>query len=442
MQKSWSRIFALAMGIPLLLAILAACGPGTTTNTGNTPTGSKVIEIGSDLPVSGKDTANGLPAQNGAAFAVDEANASNYLGNGYSLKFVPKDDVGPNGTHDAPTGVKNVKDLIADSLVSAIVGPFNSAVAKAEMPVTNAAPIAQISPSNTNTCLTKSGADIGCSGANDIAASMRPSGKVTYFRIATTDDHQSAVIADYLYKTLNYKKAFIIDDTEVYGVGIANGFIKEWQSLGGTIIDHKSEPPTTTSFVGLLTQVASSKPDFIFYGGTDSDGGTLVRQQMLQVQGLQKTPFAGGDGIQTTAFASTIGLTGGPSYSTVAAVNPDTLPSAATFITQYKAKYGANQYGAYSAGGYDCAKIIIQAIKAVLAKGVQTPANSSDSAQAKVFRQAVIDAIQGISYDGVTGHHTFDANGDTTDKVISIYQVGDVGGGKADWKFLTQLAIQ
>ena len=38
MKKSWSRIFALTMGIPLLLAILAACGSGTSSGGGTTPT--------------------------------------------------------------------------------------------------------------------------------------------------------------------------------------------------------------------------------------------------------------------------------------------------------------------------------------------------------------------------------------------------------------------
>src|SRR6266516_764469 len=56
LKKSWSRIFALTMGIPLLLAILAACGSGTSSGGGTTPaaTTSYTIKIGTDLPVSGK----------------------------------------------------------------------------------------------------------------------------------------------------------------------------------------------------------------------------------------------------------------------------------------------------------------------------------------------------------------------------------------------------
>ncbi|HCP74500.1 MAG TPA: branched-chain amino acid ABC transporter substrate-binding protein, partial [Ktedonobacter sp.] len=105
-----------------------------------------------------------------------------------------------------------------------IVGPFNSSVAKAEMPITNQAPLAQISPANTNQCLTKNTAEAGCTGANNLIPTLRPTGKVSYFRIATTDDHQGPAGADYMYKTLNLKKVYVIDDAETYGIGISNAF--------------------------------------------------------------------------------------------------------------------------------------------------------------------------------------------------------------------------
>src|SRR2546422_6502245 len=76
MRRSWSRIFAITLGLVLVMSILAACGSGTTSSGGNTPTtGSTTIKIGSDLPVSGKDETSGKPAENGAALAIQEANA-------------------------------------------------------------------------------------------------------------------------------------------------------------------------------------------------------------------------------------------------------------------------------------------------------------------------------------------------------------------------------
>jgi branched-chain amino acid transport system substrate-binding protein len=440
MQNRLSRIFALVLGIPLLLAMLAACGSGTTGTgtTNSTPTGSKTIEIATEFPTSGKDTSSGQPAENGAHLALDQANQQKTIP-GYTLVFVPKNDVGPQGIHDPSVGATNVRALIGDALVAGIVGPFNSNVAQSEMPIANQAPIALISPSNTNQCLTQEGAAIGCTGATDYVPTLRPSGKVTYFRIATTDNHQGPANADYLYNTAHYKSAYVIDDAETYGIGISNTFSAEWTKLGGKVLGHQSEPSSTTSYVSLLTQIAAAKPDVIYFGGLDSTGGILIRQQMQQVPTLKNTAFAGGDGIVTSTFATTIGLSGGPVYGTVASVDVTKNPAAASFITQYQAKYGT--LGAYSAAAYDCMEIMIQAIKGALASGAATPQNSGDSAGAKTFRQAVINAMMKVDYTGLTGHHTFDSNGDTTNKVITLFQLANVNN-KPDWKALTTLTVQ
>jgi branched-chain amino acid transport system substrate-binding protein len=218
---------------------------------------------------------------------------------------------------------------------------------------------------------------------------------------------------------------YVIDDTTTYGVGIADAFSNEWKTDGGTVLGRSSEPPTTTSYVSLLTQIASKKPAVIYFGGLDSTGGILIRQQMEQVPGLQNLPFAGGDGLVTSTFSKTIGTSGGgPIFGTVATTDVASAPNAQAFLKAYDSTYGAANLGAYSAAGYDCANIIIQAIKTALANGAKTPTSSSDAAGAKLFRQAVINAIQNIQFTGVLGPQSFDSNGDTTNRVITIYQVG------------------
>jgi branched-chain amino acid transport system substrate-binding protein len=370
--------------------------------------------------------------------AVDQANANHTIP-GYTLVFDPKDDVGPSGLHDPAIGAQNITSLVGDALVAGVVGPYNSSVAKAEMPIANQAPLAMISPANTNQCLTQEGAAIGCSGANDLISTLRPTGKVNYFRIATTDNHQGPAGADFLYKTKGYKSVYVIDDAETYGVGIADSFSKEWQTLGGKLLGRSSEPSTTTSYVSLLTQIAAKHPDLIYFGGLDSTGGILIRQQMNQIASLKKTPMAGGDGLVTTTFASTIGIPAAPIYGTVAVIDTSKNPAAQTFVKQYNAVYST--ISVYSAAAYDCTNILIQAIKTALANGAHAPQNSNDAAGAKAFRQAVINAIQHISFDGITGHQAFDAKGDTTDKIVSIYQVADNTSNKPDWIFQTQVTI-
>lgn len=85
MKRNWSRIFVLTLGIPLLLVMLVACGSGTSTSNSSTATtGSTIIKIATELPVSGKDESSGKPTENGAHLAVDQANANHTIP-GYTL---------------------------------------------------------------------------------------------------------------------------------------------------------------------------------------------------------------------------------------------------------------------------------------------------------------------------------------------------------------------
>jgi branched-chain amino acid transport system substrate-binding protein len=405
------------------MVTLSACG-GSSGAAAN-----KTIKVCTELPVSGSDATDGKPAEDGATLAVEQANTNKTIP-GYTIQITHYDDVGASSVHDPTQGANNIRAAIGDALIAGCVGPFNSSVAVAEMPLANQAPLALISPSNTGVVLTKpEGGQLG---------TLRPTGKVTYFRVSTTDDHQGPAGADYLFNQLHLKSVFIIDDTETYGKGIADSFQAEWMKLGGTVAGRKGLDKTTTDFKPALTQAAAAHVDAIYYGGTSGNGGTLCRTQMVSVSGLANTAFAGGDGLEDDAFKkATLAANAGGTYVTVASVNADQLPTAQTFIQQFKARFtDPAAYGAYSANAYDAMNIMIQSIKSALAAGAATPTSSNDATGAAAFRQAVIDQIAKINYNGVTGTTSFDANGDTTNKIISIYQL------TTDWTFKFQLVVQ
>ena len=127
----------------ILSLSLAACGGGASSGGG-------VIKIATDLPVSGTDAAQGLPTQYGVDLAVSQAQ----LGGGYTLQVVHKNDEGASGA-DPTIGATNISALLADPQVMAVVGPFNSGVAKAEIPVATNGGLVLMSPTNTNPGLTK-----------------------------------------------------------------------------------------------------------------------------------------------------------------------------------------------------------------------------------------------------------------------------------------------
>src|SRR5947209_9770113 len=126
-----------------------ACGRGTgggTTGGGHEGT----IKVGVDLPESGAETSNGIPTLNGVKFAVKQLVSVD----GFTLEVFNLDDA-VNGVHDPQKGAQNVQQFVDDSKVLGMIGPFNSSVARAEIPITNRAHLVQISPANTNQCLTK-----------------------------------------------------------------------------------------------------------------------------------------------------------------------------------------------------------------------------------------------------------------------------------------------
>ena len=127
----------------LSLVSLAAC-------SGGGPAGKAGIEIGVDLPLSGADGQAGTPTLNGVRFFVHQ----HPVLDGFSVGVVSRDDA-VRGVHDPKVGAQNMSNLIADPIVLGVIGPFNSSVARATIPVANQAHLAMISPSTSSPCLTK-----------------------------------------------------------------------------------------------------------------------------------------------------------------------------------------------------------------------------------------------------------------------------------------------
>jgi branched-chain amino acid transport system substrate-binding protein len=315
-----------------------------------------------------------------------------------------------------------MQTLANDAQVMFVVGPYNSSVAQAEIPVSNAAGLMQCSPANTAVSLTK----------GDDAKALRKTNpdKISYVRVATTDDNQGAGTADIAANTVHAKNAYVLDDTQTYGKGISDGFTDAFQKFGGTVLKRDGVPDSTTDFTSYVTTAKGLNPGIVMYGGVTTSGLGLFRKQMAQ-QGLSNIPMVGGDGINdgSAATASSFLNIAGPdgdqnTYSTVAAIHD--IPNPDKFAADYKAKFNAAP-GAYSAPGYACTQIFLQALKAV-GSGV------TDLGQLREKIRAYV-ADTANSYDTVLGKVGFDQNGDTTQHTISYYQFDP---STKDWKFLKQ----
>ena len=388
-----------------LAALAIGCSPSTSTSTSSSAQGSpgagQAIKIGIDLPVSGADASTGIPTRNGAVLAIEEAAAHPPPG-GFTFSAYDLDDA-VQGAHDPGQGAQNARQFVADASVLAMIGPFNSSVAAAQIPITNDAGLTQISPATTNPTLTK----------GEAAKRYRTSHPDvnSFFRVCTTDDKQGSAGAGFARK-LGLSKAFIIDDNETYGKGLADIFEASFKAGGGTVLGHEHLTKGQSDYKALLTKARALNPDVVFYGGTTSTGGGLVRKQMGDA-GLGKVTYIGGDGISDAEFLHVAGSSANGTYFTVAAPETSKLPTAKTFIAAYEKRW-KTPVGPYSANAYAAANIEIAAIRKALA------ANNN----ALPTRAAVLaDVAATKNFASPIGTIGFDAAGDTTNGILSVYKI-------------------
>ena len=396
------------------MVLLAGCGTatgsggnasGTTGGGGALASCKGTITVASDFPTSGSDASDGVPTANGAKLAVDQANVHRVFG-GCLVKYTPLDDASlALGKHDPQKGAQNMTALVGSGAVG-VVGPFNSSVAKAEMPIANQAGLVLISPSNTNPGLTIPNAD------PDIdAASLRPTGRVTYFRTCSTDIGQGRGFATSALGKLHTRTAYVIDDQETYGKGLADQFVRFYEQGGGKVAKRVSLPGTTLDFRAVLTEAKGLDADLVFFGGTTSNGGGIIRKQMVELN--LNARYEGG-AVTDDEFFVQSGPAGDGAYGGFAAPDVTKLPSASRFLADYRAAFNAEP-GVYSANAYDAMNIILAAARKVIVdNGGMLPADPA------AFRSSVRDAVARTDYNGAIGHTTFDAAGDTTNLLFTL----------------------
>ncbi|WP_405953100.1 branched-chain amino acid ABC transporter substrate-binding protein [Streptomyces prunicolor] len=375
---------------------LTACG--SRDSGSKSDSGSTTLTIGVDAPLSGENSTTGLGIQYGVQIAVDDANKNNWVP-GVKFKVKALDDKA-----QPATGQSNATAFTGDSNVVGAVGPLNSGVALSMQKVFASANMVEISPSNTDPSLTQ--------GKNWATTKTRP--YKTYFRTATTDALQGGFAADYAFNGLKKKKAFVVDDKQTYGAGLAGIFNSGFKKLGGTIAGTDHVNTGDTDFSSLVTKIKNSGADLLYYGGQYDESEKITKQ--LKAAGV-KIPLFGGDGMYATTYIQTAGKAAEGDLATSVGVPVDTLPAAKAFVETYKAKGYKGDYGAYGGYSYDAASAIIKAVKAVKdANGGKLP-DSND------LRSKVVDAVQKSDFEGITGKVTFDQYGDTGNKQLTVYQV-------------------
>ncbi len=361
--------------------------------------------------------------------AVKQANAARLVP-GVTFDISSLDDT-VNGQHNGPKDSQNALQFVDDASVIGEVGPLNSSAAKVSEPTYNRHGLVQISPSNTNPDFTNPKFRAKYEPAT--AFSGAP---ITYFRTCTTDIIQGR--SDALYaKKAGFKNVFVTDNQGTYGIGLANYFEHvEAKTLGLNVLGQSEldAQNISASAQSLATTIASKKPDLVFFGGEYGfKGGAEILADDLRAAGLSKVVFMGGDGIFATDFikGSSKGGAQGALTSNVGR-NALTSPYAQSFVAAKKAQFPGSSIEGYDIYAYDAANVIIRAFAKAVKGGQIKVGNPMTQTRRLIIAR---DVATTSDYRGATGRVSFDKNGDSSNRDISIYRASGTGSG-AKWTFV------
>ncbi|WP_112465665.1 branched-chain amino acid ABC transporter substrate-binding protein [Streptomyces triticisoli] len=375
---------------------LTACGSRGGDKGSDSGNGGTIVTIGVDAPLTGDLSALGLGIKNSADLAAKTANKQNFV-KGITFKILPLDDQA-----QPSSGQQNAVRLVADKTVLGAVGPLNSSVSESMQKVFDDAKLVQVSPANTGPSLSQ--------GPDWRTKKVRQ--YKSYFRTSTTDAIQGPFAAQYVYNDAKKKKVFVIDDKKTYGAGLAGTFTEEFKKLGGKVVGTEHINPDTKDFSAVATKVKKSGADVVYYGGEYPQAGPLSKQ--IKAAGA-KIPLVGGDGINDADFVKLAGPDSTGDLATSVGAPVEELDSAKQFVADYKAAGYKEEYSAYGGYSYDSAWAIIEAVKKVVEdNGGKLPSDA---------RAKVTEAMQNVSFDGVTGKVSFDEFGDATNKQLTVYRV-------------------
>lgn len=388
-----SRLSLLLLaGVSLLMACEqkrnTSAGTGGSTGTGPPPT--TPILIGHYGSMTGAQATFGNSTDNGIRLAVDERNAAGgVLGRKISVKTL--DTAGK-----AQEAGAAVNRLITQDKVTALLGEVASKLSIAGGEVAQAYKVPMITPSSTNEVVTQIGPMIS--------------------RVCFVDGFQGYVVAKFATEHLKAKKvAILYDQASDYSIGLANTFKASFVKQGGTISSEQTYKEGDSDHSAQLATIRESGPDAIFLPGYYTDVANISRQ--ARKVGIT-VPFLGGDGWDSTKLTELGGDAIEGSYYSNHYSHEDTRPEVTTFVSTYKAKFGAVPDG-LAALGYDAARVLFDAMERAPSLG------GNDLA-------AAIAATK--DFKGVTGIITMDANRDASKQAVML----QIKGGKPT--FVTSIA--
>jgi len=337
--------------------------------------GTTTVKIGLLSPQTGPIAVYAPGFEDSANVAISKLNEDN---EDYVFELIVVDS-GCDGTAAATSA-----QALIDSGVSGIVGAACSGATLGAIAVAAPAGVPMVSYASTSPAITTA-ADDGY-----------------LFRVVPSDAQQSVALADVV-KSMGSSNPAALYMTNDYGAGLGENF----KAAMGNLCTEVGYDPTEGSYD------ASTLAQAVVDGGCDSvvlmsyaTDGAAIMEELLS-QGFSGSLY-GADGLADAALLES--FTDTAAVDGLVATKPrpgESSTAKSTFETAYAAA-GGNAEGIYTNETYDAVNLIAAAVMA----------DSNDDLRDDL-------ASLGSNYDGASGVHSFDSNGDVSG---TGYEICDFSG--------------
>ncbi len=317
------------------------------------------VRIGLMVSATGPTTAIGLPQKNTGELLPKRVGET-------TIEYLQLDDGG-----DTTRAVQNVKRLIQDSNIDALIGPSTTPNALAILDIIAEAKVPLL-------------ATVGTSSVVEPLDAKRR----WVFKTTQNDDLIAAALVKHMVKT-GVKTFGFIGFKDPYGENWLKVFTPLAAKAGVRLVATEYYQRTDQSVTGQSLKLISAKPDAVLIAGVGGPG--VLPQITLRDQGYKGTIYQT-HGVATEDF---IRLGKDKVEGTVLAAGPmlviDEIPAsnpikqvATAYISAYEKKFGQKP-ATFGANTYDSGLILQRAIPTALTKG---------KPGTEAFRVALRDAIE------------------------------------------------
>ncbi|MBY4897218.1 ABC transporter substrate-binding protein [Cupriavidus sp. AU9028] len=323
------------------------------------------IRIGVDVSTTGPAASIGIPSKNTILMWPET------LG-GQKAEYIVLDDAS-----DPAAAVRNVRKLIAENKVDAIVGPNITPTALAALDAVNEGETPMIALA---------------ASASIVEPQSDPKRRWA-FKMPQNDSHMATVLTEYM-SNHGVRTVGFIGFADAYGESWWREFSKLAEVRKIRIVASERFSRNDTSVTGQVLKLMAANPDAILIAGAGTPsvlpqktlGERGYKGKIYQTHGIATGEFLrmGGRDVEGTLFPT------GPVV--VARQLPDNhpvKPVAVDFVKRYEAKYGANSITQFAGDAWGAWQLLDDAARRALKTGAQPGTRE--------FRHAMRDALETTS---------------------------------------------